>query len=152
MNETGDEHWTSLGGLVDSSRVTFCVYSDTLDPEELTRDLGIAPTHAHRAGDTRESERAPGLYNSGAWILDLGDIEKRDPEDAIWDLLNWLPSDPEFWKHLMTSYDVKVGLSLVMKDWNRGFTLSPELQHRLGTLGLRLDVELWYMPSPGEIV
>ncbi|HEX5139989.1 MAG TPA: DUF4279 domain-containing protein [Dehalococcoidia bacterium] len=151
-SEDGEGDWIRLGGLVDSSRVTICFYGDDLEPDELTRLLGMAPTHAHRPGDPVLSTRFRNTYKKGAWILDLDDVEGADPEDAIIQLLQWLPVDDPIWLELTAAFDVRIGLSLVLKDWTRGFSLGAATLERLGALGLRLDVEIWYMPNPNEII
>jgi hypothetical protein len=146
------EHWIGVGGLVDVSRVCIGIYGDALDPERLTRQLGLAPTRSHRNGDPIESARVPNTYKTGAWVLDLGDAEGQDPEDAILHLLQWLPEDVAVWRELTASFDVRIGLSLVLKEWNRGFSLSPIVMEKLASLGVRMDVELWHMPNPDEVI
>jgi hypothetical protein len=84
--------------------------------------------------------------------LDLGDAEGQDPEDAILHLLQWLPEDVAVWRELTASFDVRIGLSLVLKEWNRGFSLSPIVMEKLASLGVRMDVELWHMPNPDEVI
>jgi len=114
--------------------------------------LGIAPTHAHRIGDPIDSARVANTYKTGAWILDLGDVEGQDPEGAILHLLQWLPTDGAIWQDLTAALDVKIGLSLILREWNRGFSLSANTLERLASLGVRLDVELWHMPNPDEVI
>jgi hypothetical protein len=37
-----------VGGLPDEIRVTLGLYADDLDPEDVSRRMGCAPTHAHK--------------------------------------------------------------------------------------------------------
>jgi hypothetical protein len=150
--ERETENWIAVGGPVDASRVCLGIYGDALEPEELTRKLGLAPTHAHRIGDPIDSARVANAYKTGAWILDLGDVDAQDPEDAILHLLQWLPTDGAIWQGLTSGLDVKIGLSLILREWNRGFSLSANTLERLASLRVRLDVELWHMPNPDEVM
>jgi hypothetical protein len=56
-----------VGGPVDEVRVTLALYSEDLDPDEVSRALGVQPTSAHRRGE-RKGPRSP-AYRKGAWLL-----------------------------------------------------------------------------------
>jgi hypothetical protein len=43
------------------------LYSDELEPEEVSCALGVKPTHAHRRGESPGPKGPP--YLSGAWLL-----------------------------------------------------------------------------------
>lgn len=71
------------GGLVDGSRLTLGIHGDDLDPDEISRMLGCAPTSAHRRGDPRR----PGPpWPSGAWLLSVEAKSPTGPEELV-DLL-----------------------------------------------------------------
>jgi hypothetical protein len=56
------------GGLVDESRLTLAIYGDELDPDEISRLLGCAPTRARRRGDARRSGPP---WPQGAWLFSV---------------------------------------------------------------------------------
>ena len=72
-----------VGGTIDETSVSLCLYGDDLDPDEISRILGVCPTHAHRKGEERRSRspraQKPPPYKSGAWILKVRGQAPRDP-------------------------------------------------------------------------
>jgi hypothetical protein len=56
-----------VGGPIDEMNVTLALYSEDLQPEEVSRALGVEPTSAHRRGENAGSRSPP--YLSGAWLL-----------------------------------------------------------------------------------
>ena len=57
----------SVGGPIDEVRVTLALYSEDLEPDEVTRALGVQPSSAHRRGERRGPRSPP--YRQGAWFL-----------------------------------------------------------------------------------
>ena len=70
------------GGLVDESRLTLGIHGEDLDPDEISRLLGCAPTSCHRRGDARRS--GPPWARGGGYYL-----SRRNPRQ---DLKNWCNS------------------------------------------------------------
>jgi hypothetical protein len=56
------------GGLVDESRLTLGVHGDDLDPDEISRLLGCAPTSSPRRDDARRSGPP---WPKGGWLLSV---------------------------------------------------------------------------------
>jgi hypothetical protein len=145
-----EEHWIRVGGPIDETRVSLCVYAYDLDSSEVTTLLGLTPSSSHKRGD-RISPRHETTYKEGAWILEYRAAQRHGPEDAIADLIAMLPSDVAFWEDFTKAYRVKLSLSLTLYEWNRGFSLSPAIQKRLVEIGAEIDFEIWYIPpDPSE--
>lgn len=144
----------TAGGPIDEISVSLCIYSDDLDPEEVPRTLGVAPTRAHRKGDPIKSRKPgpspTGTYRSGAWILTLRGEAHQNPEDLTSALLDQLPDDETLWAGLAARYCVQVRYGLHMEAWNRGFGLSPVLVTRIARTHAEMDFDIYaYLDEEG---
>ena len=109
-----------VGGLVDETKVTLALYGEDLDPEEITKLLGVEPTSAHRRGDTRSRGARP--YPKGAWFLKLVGTPPRGPAELLEDLLERVPpASVALWQGLRQRFDVQVRFGIFLEAWNRGF-------------------------------
>jgi hypothetical protein len=65
---------------------TLRIFSDNLDPTDVTTRLGIMPTTAHVRGDRRGGNAAP--YRHGMWSLSTMAFESLDVREHIDQLLD----------------------------------------------------------------
>lgn len=130
-----------VGGPIDEVNVALALYSEELEPEEISRTLGVQPTSAHRRGESRGSRSPP--YSSGAWLL----IEHgRDAElaEAIIDrLLKQLPEDPAVWRNLSTRHKIQFRFGLHMTGWNKGLSIPLKQVTRIAELGASMEVDIY---------
>jgi hypothetical protein len=82
-----------VGGPIDEVNVTLALYSEELEPEEVSRALGVEPTSAHRRGESPGSRSPP--YLSGAWLLTKHGRDAEPAEAIIDRLLKQLPEDQQ---------------------------------------------------------
>lgn len=63
------------------SLMTLRIYGEALDPDEITRLLGAAPSRSRRRGDVqaRWKDGREVIAKEGMWLLN---VEKRMPEDG----------------------------------------------------------------------
>jgi hypothetical protein len=133
-----------IGGMPEIARTTvgLRIFGDALDPDEVTRLLGIAPTGCAHKGDThRTASGREVVARSGSWRLDAdlsGNLNTQ-----IGALLTKLPSDPTIWRELTEHYECDVFCGLFMRDGNEGVELSPEVMSMLGVRGLRLGLDIY---------
>jgi hypothetical protein len=128
------------GGLVDESRLTLGVHGEDLDPDDISRLLGCAPTSAHRRGDRRRSGTpAP----TGGWTLSVAAKSPTGPEELVHLLLARLPTDEALWSDLRTRFRVRLSFGIFTEAWNRGFALSPDAVRRVSLLGAGVDFDLY---------
>src|SRR5262245_20987971 len=104
-----------VGGLPDEVRVWLALYSDDLDPEDVTRRMGSAPTDAHKKGD-RKGERSP-PFRRGAWLFTVEGKAPTGPEELADQLLRRFPSDDEFWRQLRCDYEVRISFGIHTNGW-----------------------------------
>lgn len=130
-----------VGGLIDETHVTIGVHGDDLDPDEVTRILGCAPSRSHRRGGPRPRNLPP--WPRGAWLLSVEGKAPVGPEQLVSALLDRLPSDPAVWESLRSRFDVRLGFGLFQGVWNRGFGLSAQVLRRIAEMGLGLDFDIY---------
>lgn len=122
--------------------VSLRIFGDALDPDAITRLMGVEPTGCARKGDTRRTASSRDVVaRSGSWRLHAG--VPGDLGTQIGALLATLPSDPSVWRELSQRYRCDVFCGLFMRDANEGTELPPEVLAMLGERGLRLGLDIY---------
>ena len=92
MSEPGS---ASHGGDdIDRLEIALRVASDDLDPDRITRMLGVNPTFAARMGEEVDVDGVPIVQPTGSWRYALPASPEWELGDAIHTLLEQLPGDP----------------------------------------------------------
>lgn len=130
-----------VGGPVDECGVCLAIYGVDLDPEEVSRELGCEPTHAHRRGD-KQGPRSPG-FKQGAWVLEVRGFPPRTADILLEEILQKVPADPALWSELGKKYDVQLRFGIHMSGWNKGLSLSSRLIERLSHLNASLEFDIY---------
>ena len=135
------------GGLVDESRLTLGVHGDDLDPDEVSRLMGCAPTSAHRRGEPRRSGPP---WPRGAWLLSVEGKSPTGPEELVHLLLGRLPTDEAFWSEVRRRFGLQLSFGIFSERWNRGFELSAEAVRRINVLGAGVGVDIYANVEEGD--
>lgn len=147
MNDRKDksfsEDWVRIGGEVDRTRAALAIYGPDLDPEEISARLGLRPSSSHRRGDRRTGERS-GNYGESAWLLVVEGNAPIGPNELVRTLLSKFPSGASFWDPLVREHRVQVRLGIFMDDWNRGFTLDPDVVQLIANTGATMEFDLYF--------
>ncbi|MBK8237075.1 MAG: DUF4279 domain-containing protein [Deltaproteobacteria bacterium] len=130
-----------VGGPVDACSATLCIYHEDLDPDEMTRRLGVNPTTAFRRGFQRRSASRPMPH--GAWLLRVSEPSLRTVEDQLHRLLMQLVVAPDIWATVVAEHRVRISVGLHMSAWNRGFALSPTILAAVAKLNVELDFDVY---------
>ena len=137
-----------VGGQVDTSCVTFGVYGENLDPEEVSKLLSCAPTHSHRRGDLISGTSNPRPF--GAWLLTFQVTAPQGPNELVAMLQEQLPSNLELWRSLRSSYEIRVTFGIFLDDWNRNFQFTPEELRFLSSLGAAIGFDVYSHREEGD--
>jgi hypothetical protein len=129
-----------VGGLVDEFGATLCIYADDLDPDALTRELGIAPTRAFVRG-TQRGRSQPSSH--GAWLLEVRGEAPREPDHVLRELLSRLAVDSTTWARILATHRVRITLGVHVCGWTRGFALLPPVLLRLAELGVEVGFDIY---------
>jgi len=129
------------GGLVDESRLTLGVHGEDLDPDEISRLLGCAPTSSHRRGDARRSG-PPSM--KGGWLLTVEAKSPTGPDELVHLLLERLPTEQAVWADLRRRFQVQLSFGIFTGRWNRGFELTGDAVRRIEVLGAGVGFDIYY--------
>jgi Domain of unknown function (DUF4279) len=128
----------------DEVAVALCIYGEALDPVELTRLLGVSPTHEHKNGD-RKTLRSP-PWNKGAWIYEIRRFDPIDPNRMFEELLAGLPQDEHIWQQLASRFELRVDFA-VHTDVGCTFVLSPLTVRRVAAIHAAFQI---YIQAYGD--
>lgn len=126
------------------ARITVClrIRGDILEPDEITRLLGVEPTGCARKGDTHHTASGREVVaRSGSWRLHAdgaGDLNTQ-----IGALLGRLPGDPSIWRELSRRYRCDVFCGVFMREGNEGTMLQSRVLSLLGDRGLQLGLDIY---------
>jgi hypothetical protein len=122
--------------------VNLRIWHPTLDPDNVTRTLGLAPEVSWRAGEPRKTPKGTplqGVRTEGYWTSDpfsYGWRQSTDAqlEDALEELVSFLEPYREFLRELSREGAVRIWAST---HSNRNFAveLPPNMLGRLASLG-----------------
>lgn len=125
---------------VPAIRVSLRLRGDTLDPEFLTQQLGVAPTLAARQGEEVAGARGR-RHDSGIWLYRLDAPPGTELGEALSMLLAPFPDDSTLWEELESTYSVDVRCELFIAGADSSTTIDAELLRQLGRLGLALTLD-----------
>ena len=131
------------GSEVDRIAVAVRIIGDTLDPDRLTRMLGVAPTLARRKGEPMERDGATVEQPTGIWSYALPASPEWELGDAIRTLLEQLPSDPALWESLALEFSTDVFCAIFLDAPNRLAILPVETLDLLAERRLQLTFDLF---------
>jgi hypothetical protein len=128
------------GGLVDESRLTLGVHGEDLDPDEISRLLGCAPTSSHRRGDARRSGPP---RTKGGWVLSVEAKSPTGPDELVHLLLAHLPTEQAVWADLRRRFQIQLSFGIFTERWNRGFELTADAVRRIEVLGAGVGFDIY---------
>ena len=130
------------GRDIDRLEIELRVTGDELDPERITRMLGVNPTLAARKGESVDVDGVPVGQRIGIWSYTLPASPEWELGDAIDTLLERLPHDPALWESLATWATVAVVCGLYIHDVDRIADLAPDTLARLAERRLALSLQI----------
>ena len=129
--------------------VEFRVYSETLDPSAITKDLGLQPSQVRLQG----SRRSDGRIWTGMWAYDgsAGDkkIDWNSLEEGIVFVLDQLLPHEDAIARYRPCATLLWWCGHFQSSFDGGPRLSPSLLKRLGDFGVELFVDT-YFSNEGE--
>jgi hypothetical protein len=124
-----------IGGPVDRVLVGLRIAGPDVDPTELERLLGVAPSHV----------------TSRREVVCVFEAPQHDSiEDGVTSLLRTLPSDDDVWSGLTSRYRVDLFCGLFLQDANRGFVLSPSVLREVASRNIALGCDIYCLKNAGE--
>ena len=121
------------------------IIGDDLDPAEITRLLGCAPSAAQTRGEQIFGRNGASvrIAGTGAWQLEATDREPEDLDGQIKELLSKLTDDVTVWTLIAEKYRVDLFCGLFMNQSNEGLSITPESLAALGLRGIELGLDIY---------
>jgi hypothetical protein len=129
-------------GDIDRIEIELRVTADHLDPDRITRMLGVMPSAAARKDESVDVDGVPIAQSTGVWRYALPASPEWELSDAIDTLLEQMPPDPALWESLSGWATVSVICGLYVHDVNRGADLHPDTLARLAERRVALRLEI----------
>jgi hypothetical protein len=142
VSDSDDANATPGPSDIDRLEIELRVTGDAVDPERITRMLGVSPTWAARQGEPVDRAGVPELQHTGIWAYALPASPEWELGDAIDTLLERLPHDPALWESLAGWARVAVVCGLYIHDVDRAADLAPDTLARLAERRLALRLEI----------
>jgi hypothetical protein len=158
MRDSDADDDVTIGGPMPWFSVRLSIAADDLDPDEVTRLLGVAPTTTRRRGVRWpvpvRSDRPDGLSlipaRIGLWSIQLRPEQAPgcDVAAAVAAVLDRVAAvPPESWRRACAGAQARVSVALTLDAYNRGFGFGPALLRRIADLGLELDFDIYEGPD-----
>ena len=128
--------------VVNETLAALRIGGDALDPAEVTRLLGHAPSLAQTKGQEigRNSAGEPHFAKIGQWQLEASNRSPGDLDAQIDEILSQLSDDLAVWSALTSQYEADLFCGLLLQVSDEGLTLSPKSLAALGSRGIELGL------------
>jgi Domain of unknown function (DUF4279) len=126
----------------------FCIQlrfsGEALEPDEITRLLGLPPTGAHRKGDTVSLPNPSNSYTAkeGYWAIST-ERSTRDIEEQLTDLFAQLTPDLDVWGSLTKRYKAYLFCGVFLSWFGHGFSMSSTLHRALSERNLLITFDIY---------
>ena len=144
--------YVTLSGGSWSTAAEFQLRGSRLDPDVVTRAVGIEPSRAHKRGDPIRAD-AERTFRKGVWSVRSDDALSRT-DDHLEDHLRWLldrlePSSTQLRRVVAEeALEAEFWCVVDMQARNCDFALQPETIARVGALGATLRLDIY---GPGDM-
>ena len=128
--------------IIHETAATLRFWGDELDPHEVTRLLGAAPTRGEFKGQLLVGHR-PRVARSGKWHLSVKYRQPGDLSGQIEEILSGLTQDLSVWRDLSNRFDGNVFVGFFMAEGNEGYDLSSKTMKLLTDRGLSLLLDIY---------
>lgn len=123
------------------------VYGDRLQPAEVTRLFGVAPSESETPGVPLRHEDGTVIRTpkSGRWTYGVS-ASRGDAlsfNEAVEGVLGKLPRDAAVWRAVAALGSIHLSVSLAIEDANSEMWLEPQLLSFLGERGVGVHIEAY---------
>jgi len=129
------------------SKASFCIYGDSLQPDEISRDLGLRATISGLKGERQSRFPKAKLLRTSLWTLDSPLDEHSPLQDHLAWLLQELEPKLKIVSEIAKQYDTRLFCGYSSEHGQGGCAFEAALLDRLAALGVPLVLDL-YPPGP----
>lgn len=146
----GELVWVAGGG-VDECSVALRFFGDDLDPDFITKKLGICPTISYRKGDIFRGKTCDRIENTGSWRYCVRRCENIDLEELINKLLDRIAPNLEIWRELTTKFQSDLFCGLWLKRYSGAIDFSPAIMMKIAERGLSIGLDIYFEDDEDKI-
>lgn len=143
LRESAPEGTVWFGGPIDRTKVCLRIFGDKLNPEEITKHLGIEPTTSYTKGEIIRGNKSNRQTKTGRWSLNSKLDDHIDLEEKIRDIIKPILANESYWETVTTECEVDLFCGLFLEAENRGFDLSSEIIGELGRLSINISFDIY---------
>jgi hypothetical protein len=123
---------------------TLRIIGDSLNPDEVTRLLGAAPSESQTKDQELigKSGRVR-VAKLGAWRVHASETSPADLDVQVKEILSRLSADLAVWKDLSTRFDIDLFCGWFMDKENEGIGISADTLRCLGERGIELSLDIY---------
>jgi Domain of unknown function (DUF4279) len=143
LSEVRENVYDDEYATCEETYATLCLYRDDLNPETVTRELGLQPTDTQTCNKARTSGTETEVLATGnGWFLESRDfVQSRDLRRHVDWVLDQVEPQAKALKRLKEgNYKAVISCFWVSAHWHGGPMLCPAQVSRLAALGL----EVWF--------
>jgi hypothetical protein len=129
------------------SKAAFCIYGDTLQPDEMNRDLGLLATNSGLKGERQSKYPRARQLRTSIWILDSLIDDHLPLQDHLKCLLDALEPKLDIVREIAKRYDARLSCAYSSEHGQGGCTFDATLLERIAKLKVPLVLDL-YPPGP----
>jgi hypothetical protein len=129
------------------SKAAFCIYGETLRPDEISRDLHLQPTNSGIKGELPSKYPRARPLRTSIWILDSPLDEHLPLQHHLKWFFEALEPKLDVVHAITKQHDVKLVCGYSSEHGQGGCTFDTSLLRRLSNLGVSLVLDL-YPPGP----
>jgi len=141
------ERICELGGQFDECSFYVEFFDDCLDREVISSGLGLTPTSAWNAGEKHPVGNGQSgctrIDDYGRWALKIP-VTEGTISDAILLFFSTCQAPLGMWRELSERWNGRVSLVGHAKNWNREFSLSPQVVANIADRGLALNFDAYF--------
>lgn len=122
----------------------------SIDPAMITKFIGIAPSHASRVGEPRQTPKGtslPGCYRETSWTLRFENVDNKTVTELLETAILTLPTESELWPLLRKDGGKAWLIVAIVGTKYQGDELRAELMGRLAEMGIGLGIEVYAVPQ-----
>jgi hypothetical protein len=129
------------------SKASFCLYGDTLQPDEISRDLGLQATNSGLKGGRQSKYPRARELRTSIWILESPIDDHLPLQDHLKWLLDAFEPKLDVVHEIANRYDARLHCGYASEHGQGGCTFDTALLERIAKLRIPMVLDL-YPPEP----
>jgi hypothetical protein len=130
---------------LNQSGASLRIFGDTLEPNEISKVLGCAPTASYLKGDiqTFKTSKKERIRKTGMWLLEADYRKPGDLDAQVVEIFDKLNPDLSVWASLTKKFHVDLFCDFSMKKTDEGIEISAKTLQTLGERNIPVGICLY---------